>query len=568
MRIPFLARETNAAELAELRTELNVERNDREILEESFADLEAQILEPGWIRMSVIAEHEFSREGLRRIAAACRVMGIKNPLIVRGLALASAYVWGQGVEIAARANGQRAETGEQDVNSVIQTFMDNEGNQRVLSGEEAQVRNERTLRTDGNMFFVLFTKPLTGRVQVRTVPFAEIADILRNPEDTSEPQYYRRRWVEETTDPETGAVVSASREQLYPAAGYRPQVRPKRFGSVPVAWDAPIVHVKINDLDGWKYGLGDVYAAVDWALAYKDFLTDWARLMHSLARFAYKLTAKGSRGAAIARNRVAQPTTTGPGGESLAAGGIAAMTADVGLEAVSKSGATLDSESGRPLAAMVAAAMGVPVTMLLGDPGVTGARATAETLDQPTELGFQQRQAMWAAALRRILGYVIMEAVRAPQGPLKGKIMRDDDGRETLTLAGDTELTIDITWPDLDDIAPAVLVDAIVKANATGTIPPDLILQLLCSALGVRDVDEVLERMTDEEGNFLWPNSPPIGGQQAADAARVGQDPAATGPGSMTPDAMPADPTGGGGGSNPADTAAPAGTSSDGGGGG
>jgi hypothetical protein len=56
---------------------------------------------------------------------------------------------------------------------------------------------------------------------------------------------------------------------------------------------------------------------------------------------------------------------------------------------VSKSGAQIDANSSQPFATRAAAALEVPVTMLLGDPGITGARATAETLDQPTELTFK-----------------------------------------------------------------------------------------------------------------------------------------------------------------------------------
>jgi hypothetical protein len=64
----------------------------------------------------------------------------------------------------------------------------------------------------------------------------------------------------------------------------------------------------------------------------------------------------------------------------------AVMSPDATMAPMHSSGATIDSGSGKPLAGMVAAALDVPITMLLADPGVTGARATAETLDKPLEL--------------------------------------------------------------------------------------------------------------------------------------------------------------------------------------
>lgn len=541
MRNPF-ATPAPPAEVAELRQQLDQQANNAELLQESITELEAQLREPGWVRMIAQSDVEFTTDGLHRIAAASRLMSIKNPLIVRGVAVACAYVWGQGVQIEARATGKSLDNpGEQDVNAVVQAFLADPANKRTLTGDEARIRIDRSLRTDGNIFVTLFTKPASGRVQARMVPFEQITEVVCNPDDASEPQFYRRRWTEQTVNPGTGTTESVSRERLYPAVGYRPRSRPAAFGRVPVAWDSPVVHIKVNDLEGWRFGIGDVYAAVDWAIAYKDFLTDWARLMKSLSRYAWKLTATGSRGARAAVARIGQVPSVTPSGELNIAGATAGMTADVKLEAVSKSGATLDSESGRPLAAMAAAALGIPVTMVLGDPGVTGARATAETLDQPTELGMQLRQGVWTSALQQILGYVITEAARAPQGPLRGTVVLDEDGRETLALAGDTEPTIDVMWPELDDIEPQLLVDAIVKASGTGTIPPEHIARLLMQALGVDHVDEIIDKLVDDDGQFLWPSGPPLGGQAAADAARGGNDPAGTGPGSMTPDASPAD---------------------------
>jgi hypothetical protein len=189
---------------------------------------------------------------------------------------------------------------------------------------------------------------------------------------------------------------------------------------------------------------------------------------------------------------------------------------------------------------MVASALGVPVTMLLSDPGQTGARATAETLDQPTELEMQLRRELWSDAYKRILRYVLAESVRAPQGELKGTIKRDPaSGRETVTLAGDTDDTIDMVWPPLDQVTPDILIKAIAEAAQTGVLPPEVIARLLLQALGVRDVDEILDQMMDEDGNFVPPQPPNIGGtgQAAADAVRAGADPTAVlDGGSMQPD--------------------------------
>lgn len=510
---------TGRAELAEA---LHSERQLRVHMQESIAGLEARLFEPGWQLLTSAAEQEFSRDGLRQISAVNRLMGIKNPLVKRGLALRMAYVWGQGVEISAR---------DEDVNTLIQAFLDDPGNRRCLSGATAREENERALDTDGNLFWALFTNPRTGRVQARSIPWDEIADIITNPQDASEPWYYKRVWTE-TTDPITGRGGTTQRTAYYPALGFRPKgAKPLRLklpgGEAEVIWDAPVHHMKVGALKGWKYGLGAVYAAVDWAQAYKEFLTDWARLIKALSRFAWRLTSKGSKQAAARARIAAGPGTDRYTGEPQHAGATALMTPDMMLEAVPKSGATIDSESGRPLAAVVAAALDVPVTMLLGDPGTTGARATAETLDTPTERTMELRREAWTETFRAILGHVIASAVRAPMGTLKGTT-RIEDGVETVELARGVEDTLDISWPDIDDLEPTMIIESIIKADSTGYIPPLTIVRLLLEALGVRDVDSILERLTDENGDYLPPEGATKGaGQAAVDAFRRGEDPAA-----------------------------------------
>jgi hypothetical protein len=499
--------------------------------------------EPGWMRMTSLAQQEFSREGLRQITAVCRITGIKNPLLKRGIRLRTAYVWGQGVQISGRdANKKRR---GQDVNAVIQDFLDDPGNIRTFTGQQAREELEQSLATDGNVFLALFTNPRTGRVQARSLPWDEIADVITNPEDESEPWYYKRVW-QQRADPVTG-LGTTQRVAYYPALGYKPTFKPLRYRDpltgtqlAEVLWDAPVVHVKVNGLRGWKFGLPDVYAAVDWAHAYKDFLTDWATLIKALSRFAWRLTSTGSKQAAAKARLASAPGVDPVTGEARFAGATAVTSPGQMLEAIPKSGATIDSESGRPLAAMAAAALDVPVTMLLADPGVTGARATAETLDKPTELMAGSRRALWTGVIAQILAYVIAESVRAPEGSLRGKLSLAD-GRELLTLRGRAEGTIDITWPPVDQMPLKELIEAIAAADGTQRIPPLVVARLLLEALGLTNVDEVLSELTDDAGNWL----PPTGGgspagQSIIDRFRNGEDPAAVVDGGNPPEQVAA----------------------------
>ncbi|QKW15370.1 hypothetical protein [Verrucosispora sp. NA02020] len=520
------------AKMQTLLTRLEQESNNNELLQETVADLQRALYEPGWIRLTAQGEHEFSPEAMKQMRAICRLFAIKSPLIRHALNLRSSYVWGQGVEITARANGR--EDGQQDVQGVVRAFLDDPSNQRTLTGANARDQLETFgLGCDGEVFFALFTRPATGRVQTRVLPADEIAEIISDPEDADTPWFYLRKWTHIGRD-QHGNEVRESRERLYPAIDYRPKSKPATYAGRPVDWWSPVLHVAVNQPLGWRRGIPDAYPAIDWAKAYKEFLEDWARLMRSLSRYAWKASAPGGRNGAV-RTRLAAPPSRDPAsGEPNHAGATAILPPDVQLEAVSKSGATLDSDSGRPLAAMVAAALGIPVTMLLGDPGITGNRATAETLDDPTERVMIQRRDVWTAELHRILRYVIAASVEAPKGRLTGSVAVDDWGQQVIRLDGNTDTTIDIEWPRLDDVDMRDVVSAVVEASGTGTVPPEVVVRLLLTALGVRRVDQIVERLTGGDGEFLWPQPPPL--NTPSGAARVGGDPAASGPGSMRPD--------------------------------
>jgi hypothetical protein len=489
--------------------------------EESISELEARLQEPGWVRFTALGEQEFTREGLGRIAAVCRLMTIKNPLIRRGLSLRSSYVWGQGVSISCPAQGRN---GDQDVNKVVQDFLDDPSNLRTFTSAAARKTLEQAAYTDGTVHLALFTNPVSGRVQVRVLPFEEITDVVCNPDDQSEPWFYRREWTRFGNDGTQTRVV-----EFYPALGYSP-TRSGRFPGVfrdkdgfsgKVIQNAPVVQVKVNAPLHWKFGIPDCYAAVDWAAAYKEFLADWAKLTKSLAKIAWQLTSPGNRKPA-SRTRVAQQleidSTTG---EAQRPGGMALTSGNAKLEAVSKSGATINADSGRPLAAMVSSALDVPVTMLLGDPGITGARAVAESLDAPTELMAQERRSMWTDVLDTVLSYVIDQAILTPQGELEGREVAAPWGKR-VELSDDTDRAVTITWPDLDDVPMETIIKGIVEADSTGRVPAELVAELLMKALGINNVDEWLEKIKNGEVAMTDDDSQ---GQAAADDQRRGRDP-------------------------------------------
>lgn len=465
------------------------------------ASLSAQSLlsadDHGWASLAGDGTDLISREAILKTARVARVMVVADPLIKRGTSIRVAYL---GVpSISADAGSD--DGASQDVNAVVQAFLDDPGNLESLTSAQAFEERERERATDGNTFHALVTSPRTGRVQVRRFPLEQVVDVITAPEDAATRWFYLRQWTQRVVEQGyTGLTRSRTetRRAYYPDVGHRPVQRPRTIDGIPVLWDRPVVHTEVNRPSGSRWGVPDVLAAIPWARGYKTALEDWAKHHKALASIAYKASVQGRRGAAAVRER-------------LPIGNEAGQTAIVGagndLTAVNKSGAALDATAAEPLAGMVAAALDVPKTMLLADPGVTGARATAETLDRPLELDRLARRRLDTDLIMAVLEHVVREAVRAPGGALRGTITRDlDTGREVVELTGAQEPGIVVDWPDLSKTDPATLMETLSKADGMGVVPPEVLVRLVLLALGVDDVDEVIHTMRDDDGNFQAPS--------------------------------------------------------------
>ena len=243
--------------------------------------------------------------------------------------------------------------------------------------------------------------------------------------------------------------------------------------------------------------------------------------MKSLSQFAWRGTAEGKR-AQRARQALSRAQQGVPGNDGSVGATYVSAPGET-LEAIPKTGATIDADSGRPLLAMIAAGLDVPVTMLSTDPGITGARSTAETLDEPMYRAMRARQDVWAAVFIDLAEYRIEQAVRAKKLP--GTVVRDPwTQTDYAELSGDRPV-IHCDWPDLSTASVDDAVKAIKDADATGKVPPLVIARLLLTALGVEDIDAVLEELTDDEGEWRDPYARL--GQGLVDAFQRGEDPAA-----------------------------------------
>jgi hypothetical protein len=278
-----------------------------EFFVERLAELELSLDDTGWIQMTIDGQTEFSNAGLSKIITLARLAYLKNPLINRAVSVQAHYVFGQGMNVEATPK---------TVDPVVQAFMDHPKNDVELTGHQARTLKEITLQLEANLFLVLFTNSSSGRVVVRKIPVDEIlaGDIITNPEDRREPWLYKRVWTQRTFQVTTGETSVSTMTAYYPDWRYKPEggERVDFIRDDPVHWDQPVMHVKVGGLDDMRFGVPEVYSALDWAKAVTKDLERYATLRASLARFAWFMAQKSTKGIDAAKKKLG--TTLGAGG--------------------------------------------------------------------------------------------------------------------------------------------------------------------------------------------------------------------------------------------------------------
>lgn len=474
-------------------------------LSESLQRLEQVLYSAEWRMLSMQANQEFTRPGLRQITELSRIMRLKNPVIKRGVKIQRLYVWAQGVNLAAV---------DETINETVQTFLDDERNKAELTSHQARGERETDLQQDGNLFFRFHVNQINGRTRISTIDPQEIEDIICNPEDKREPWFYKRSWTQQALDGSTKQYST-----YYPDWRFtpRPDLRGKitnqisRSGGslVDVEWDTPVYHVATNKMGRW--GVSEFYAANDWALAYKSFLEQLASVWQALARWAAKITTKGGkRGVAAAKSKL--NTTLASGGDETnpppVTGSTFIASEGIDLQPFRTAGATMSADDGRRLLLMTIMDFGFPETFF-GDASV-GSLATAKSLDRPTELLIMDRQALWKDIFGDIINYAILWSVKAPQGALRslGRVVAERDGdqvHEYVVWNDAVDPTVVISFPSIIQHDTKEAIGAIIDAQTLAGrssgegIPLETAVYRLLSELGIDDVDAVLDIWREEQ---------------------------------------------------------------------
>lgn len=310
------------------------------------------------VPLSVIKEHSIRS---RRLAT-------YNTIVKRGINIRNAYMWTDVPE--PRKIPKRAK----------------ERLDAVLLGREARVRDEAAFNTDG---MVIYRVSPGGNVA--PVPITRVQGIARAEDALEEADIHALLITPVPLEDPSRATLP---DPEWVILDGKPRVDVVDQGGYKTNKTDVLVVACVNRLAGEQWGKPDLMGAVYWAQAYKEYLEAGHVLAKALARVAFKVksTTTAQQQAVIDKMSTLQGT-----------GATASLGADQDLLAVSKAGAGIEFSAGTPLAAMVAAALDVPLSVLLTD-GSAGGRQGAETaLEEPTFKALELRRQVHKDLVRRVL---------------------------------------------------------------------------------------------------------------------------------------------------------------------
>ena len=412
-------------------------------------------------------------ELIKIAAELARVMFLKNPLIHRAIRLQSIFVFGQKFQI-------RWPEGKEDdeIQLVIDEFM----GQAMMSNYEHLFGMETEMRTTGNLFFLCSvdaTAPVT-KYMVQMVPLNEIIDQISDKKGIL--RYVKRKWRREVVDFDAGERGVEKIEAWYPVGfDFSSEQMQTHFGSDEINTDSFILHVKAGSFLHWRWGLSEVFAAMDWARAYSRFLEDLARVMHSLSEFAWQAETKDTidnfkdsvRSGLADKRALRDEAITRR--ESLESGdeqeeNIFVTQPGADLQPLATRHANIDPSDGRRILLQAVAALDLS-EIYMGDADV-GNHATAKIIERPIEMAYKARQQLWQGVFQEMLRWVLSET---------GSTARPE-----------------VVFPDVTEHDIKSRLEAIIMALDSGGIHKEQAARMMMGELDVKDIEFELEILRGE----------------------------------------------------------------------
>lgn len=352
-----------------------------ETFRESLTDLMRFLEDVNWVSIDGWEQDNgFSLDAIKENADRIRALVAMNPTIKKAVNARAGYVWSRGVQFEGSGTSK---------------MLNNKRNKALLFSQNSHWRLETQLATDGNVWVAKDKKT----EEVILIPITQIAGWVLDKKDPSRVNYWLRSYTEIVKNFSTGVETKKEIRVFYPAHDYTGGVVGEIDG-IKVDRTMTVAHAAANRQEGWILGIPDVLAAMFWAKAHKELFEAGATYVKAQGRFASKVVAKTTNGAQNSASRIAEAPRRDPQtGEILDSGGTAVMSGGLDYQLMGKMSGGVDFENFDPVAGLVAAALDVPVDVLLGK-----SDSDIKSLEQSVIDAMKMRQSLWTEFFEAVFG--------------------------------------------------------------------------------------------------------------------------------------------------------------------
>lgn len=316
--------------------------------------------------------HGFNLVELQQWARQIRDSIYGNPHIKSGFQKRLAYIWQGGIKyknIPGPTQGRKS-------SDTVQRLIDDPMNKKHFFGGTARRKREAALFSDSVAFYVGDDRTK----MLHPIPLNEITADYRDPDYSTDIWAFRRSWQSF----ENGQANSELSHKWYFTDTYiSKKVSAIKLGgdSQEVDQNSRIFDLHANQLEGFAYGAADAVAALIWSRKVRDLYMNGVSMTDALSTFAFKATTKTVGAGANAAMKL---------GGANPAGSSAILGATNDLVPMASAGKGYEFDSFRPVAAIVAVALDLPVEDLLGQG--TGDLKELDSLPLSTRLPLEARR--------------------------------------------------------------------------------------------------------------------------------------------------------------------------------
>lgn len=442
--------EAPSKEMTAMNTLLGELETDNLRLTESLGRVQMMIDAQGWHQAYEHGEDGgLSLASLKQASEQLRELVAGNGPVKQGSQARNARIWGEGLDFhIVTATGKTS-----NLPARAREIMLMPRNQRYVFDTDARHELERAALTDG-MIFLAYDG---GTQEFMRIPLEQITADWRNPDNPEEVWAYRRQWRKNITAGDSpdnlrtewiySDIFDGKRAQSLVYQGKRESVNTAKT----------MVDKAFNRQSGWAYGIPDALPVIAWARLYNEFLVNGFVMSRALAQIAYKSISPNN----TARQRAAAEVTM-PG----QAGSTASMTSGNDLLPMATAGKGYDFDSGRPLAAMIAASLEVGLSAILNDEQ----GGESKELDRATIAMAAMRRQSWESFWQRIFRLLkVQQEVR-------------------------------VTWHDIREEQIQRVLQSWALMNSTGLFKPEPIQRGMAKAVGLAVPGDIPE-------GYLIPNN-------------------------------------------------------------